>query len=224
MRILVVDDQKDIRDILRSGLEEECYVVDTAEDGTTALSMAKTNTYDLIILDYVLPKMDGRQVCETLRSMERATPILMLSVKTEPLTKAEALDSGADDFLSKPFSFDELKARMRALLRRPAEVASDEMTLDDLRVDVRAHSVTRAGKNIYLTRKEFMLLVYLMRHKGQVVSRAMLLEHVWDTSVDPFSNTIESHILCLRKKIDKPFGRPLIHTIPGMGYKMDVQK
>ncbi len=224
MRILVVEDQQDLRDLLKSSLEAECYAVDTAEDGERGTYLAKTNDYDCIILDYILPKVNGVHACERLRKSNVCTPILMLSVLSEPLTKVEALNSGADDFLTKPFSFEELKARIRALLRRPRRLESEVIELGDLKLCVREHRVCRGGEDVYLTRKEFMLLEFLLRNKGAVVSRAQIMEHVWDMHLDPFSNTIESHILSIRKKIDREHEQKLIHTMPGFGYKADLRK
>ncbi len=224
MRILVVEDQKDIRELLKSNLEAECFAVDTAEDGEVGSYLARSNTYDCIIMDYVMPKLDGCAACKEMRSNNVSTPIIILSVKSEPLTKAEVLDSGADDYLTKPFSFEELKARIRALLRRPAQVVDNVLEIDDLTLDTRGHSVKRGDRDIYLTRKEFMLLEYLLRNKRIVLSRGNIMEHVWDMNMDTFSNTIESHILSLRKKVEFPNALKLIHTIPGMGYKIDLKK
>jgi DNA-binding response OmpR family regulator len=224
MRILVVEDQPDLRDLLKSGLEAECFAVDTTEDGERGVYLARTNEYDMIIMDYIMPKLNGIHACEQLRRSNICTPVLMLSVRSEPLTKAEALNGGADDFLTKPFSFEELKARVRALMRRPRNIEEDTLRLGDLVMNIREHRVEREGKNIYLTRKEFMLLEYLLRNKGTVMSRAKIMEHVWDMNLDPFSNTIESHILSIRKKIDREYPQKYIHTMPGFGYKADVKK
>lgn len=221
MRVLVVEDEKEIRDYIKVSLEAECFAVDTAEDGEKGLSMAKMNEYDLITLDNVMPKKTGQEVCEEIRKNGIKTPILILSVKSETTTKVGLLNSGADDYLTKPFSINELLARIRALLRRPKEMESEKIKIDDLMLDANKQMVTRGGKEIYLTRKEFAFLKYLMKNKGLVLSRSMIMEHVWDMSIDPFSNTIESHVMSLRRKVDTPGKKKLIHTLPGRGYKIE---
>ena len=220
MRILVVEDEKKIRDFLKTSLEAECFAVDVAEEGEQGSYLARTNEYDLIILDNVLPKKTGLEVCQDIRKTGKTTPILILSVKTETLSKVELLNAGADDYLSKPFSLEELLARIRALLRRQKDIESDILTVDDLALDIKRHTTKRGKKEIYLTRKEFMLLEYLMRNQEMVLTRGMIMEHVWDMTADPFSNTIESHILSLRRKIDTKGKKKLIHTVPGRGYKI----
>lgn len=224
MRILLVEDEKEIRDFLKPSLEAEFFSVDVAEDGDKGSFAARTTDYDLIILDNILPKKNGMQVCQDIRKNGKTVPIIMLSVKSDTATKVELLNAGADDYLNKPFSFDELLARVRALMRRPKEIAREVLALDDLTVNTKTCSVTRGKKDVYLTRKEFMLLEYLLRNKGNVLSRGMILEHVWDMDADPFSNTIESHILSLRRKIDIAGGKKLIHTVPGRGYKIDLKR
>lgn len=224
MRILVVEDEKEISHFLKVGLEAELFTVDIAEDGERGLFLAKTNEYDLLVLDNILPKKLGSDICRELRALKKSMPIVILSVRSDTATKVELLNAGADDYLIKPFSFEELIARVRALLRRPKQVESEIYELDDLKLDTKRHFVKRGNKEIYLTRKEFMLLEYLLRNKGLVLSRGMILEHVWDMDTDPFSNTIESHILSVRKKIDSKGRRKLIHTVPGRGYKIEVRK
>jgi DNA-binding response OmpR family regulator len=224
MRILVVEDERQIAGFLKDGLSGKHYNVDLAFDGERGSFMARTTNYDLVILDNILPKKTGFEVCRDIRERGKTMPILMLSVKSDTATKVELLNAGADDYLIKPFSLDELLARMNALLRRPANLESDIMHLDDLTIDTIRCTVARGGKRIYLTRKEFMLLAYLLRNRSNVVSRAMILEHVWDMDGDPFSNTIESHISSLRRKIDPPGRRKLIHTVPGRGYKADLTR
>jgi DNA-binding response OmpR family regulator len=213
MRILIVDDDAGINSALKAQLEAEHFAVDTTDNGEDGSFKARTNNYDLVILDSSLPKKTGPEVC-----------ILFLTVNSEIADKVTALNLGADDYLTKPFSFQELIARVRALLRRPAQTESDILTFQDLTMDVNSHIVTRQKQPIYLTRKEFMLLEYMLRHKGQTVSRSELLEHVWDAKANVFSNTIESHIVSLRKKIDGPNKKKLIHTISGRGYKIDLKK
>jgi DNA-binding response OmpR family regulator len=222
MRLLVVEDEKEIRDFLKRSLEAEYFVVDIAADGEKGSYLARTNDYDLIILDNIMPKKNGLEVCKEIREDGKNVPILILSVKTETTTKVDLLNAGADDYLTKPFSLDELLARIKALLRRPKKIESEVYEIDDLVLDANKNIVKRSGKEIYLTRKEFALLKYLMKNQGIVLSRSMLMEHVWDMSVDPFSNTIESHIRSLRRKIDNGHKRKLIQTISGRGYKIDM--
>jgi len=222
MRILLVEDEKKIIDLLKRALKAECFAVDVAEDGDKGSYLARTNDYDLVILDNLLPKKEGIQVCREIREGGGTMPILMLSVKSETKTKIDLLNAGADDYLTKPFSLEELLARIRALLRRPKKIEDEILKIDDLEVDTVKHVVRRKNREIYLTPKEFMLLEYLMRNKGAVLSRGMIMEHVWNIDVDPFSNTIETHILSLRRKIDAPRAqRKLIRTIPVLGYKID---
>lgn len=222
MHLLVVEDDKEINDFLRVSMEAECFAVDTAFDGETGSYMARTSNYDLIILDNILPKKEGRIACKEIRDAGKTCPIIMLSVKSETVTKVDLLNAGADDYMTKPFSLEELLARMRALLRRPKEIETDILNIDDLFIDAKRHSVRRGKKEIYLTRKEFVLLSYLLRNAGAAMSRGMIMEHVWNMDIDPFSNTIESHILSLRKKIDAKSKKKLIHTVPGIGYKISV--
>ena len=220
MRILVVEDEKQIADRLKIGLESEFFVVDVAEDGEKGSYFGRTNDYDLIILDNILPKKIGLQVCEEIRKAGKSVPIIVLSVKSDTTSKVGLLNAGADDYLNKPFSFEELLARVRALLRRPKQVEGELIKIGDLVLDTKKHIVQRGSKEIYLTRKEFALLEYLMKNAGIALSRGMIMEHVWNMNADPFSNTIESHILSLRKKIDAKGKKKLIQTAPGIGYKI----
>lgn len=222
MRILIIDDEESLREGLAENLRMQCFVVDTAKDGTEGSYLARTNAYDLVILDNMLPEKSGLTVCQEIRKTGHTMPILMLSVLSDTWRKVELLNQGADDYMNKPFSFDELMARIRALLRRPQGLEGDIISVDDLSLDTKRQTVRRGEKGIYLTRKEFTLLEYLMRNNGMVLSRGMIMEHVWDMSSDPFSNTIESHILSLRKKVDNIPDRKLIYTVPGRGYKIDT--
>lgn len=223
MKILIIEDEKDIINIIKPGLEAEFFVVDTAEEGDRGLFLALTNDYDLIILDNTLPKKSGAEVCREIRLHKKTLPIIILSVLSETSKKVELLEMGADDYLTKPFSFQELLARIKTVLRRPQQIQDEVLHVDGLEMDLRRNLVKRDTVSINLTRKQFMLLEYLMRHQGTVVTRGMLMEHVWETDVDPFSNTIETHILSLRKKIKVKNSHPeLIHTIPGRGYKIDT--
>lgn len=221
MRALIIDDEQGVRDALAENLRAQCFAVDTAADGTEGSYLARTNSYDIIILDNMLPEKSGVTVCQEIRRTGHAVPILILSALSDTWRKVDLLNSGADDYMIKPFSFDELMARIRALMRRPYDMESDTLTVDDLTLDTKRQSVRRGNKGIYLTRKEFMLLEYLLRNQGNVLTRGMIMEHVWDMTNDPFSNTIESHILSLRKKVDNIPERKLIYTVPGRGYKID---
>lgn len=223
MRILVVEDSKEISDLLKTALKSEGFAVDVAEDGERGSFLARTNEYDVIVLDNVLPKKNGIEVCKEIREKGKTTPIIVLSIRSETTTKVDLLNAGADDYLIKPFSFEELFARIRALLRRPKRIEGEILKIGGLSLDTKRHVVRRNRKELYLTRKEFMLLEYLMKNRGIVLSRGMIMEHVWDMSADPFSNTIEAHILSLRRKVDADGKRKLIHTVPGRGYKIDLQ-
>lgn len=222
MRILIIDDQKEIVDFLKKGLESVCFAVDAAMDGEQGSYLAMTNDYDLIVLDNNLPKKNGKEIAREIRDEGKNTPIIMLSVHSDISTKVDLLNLGVDDYVTKPFSFDELLARIKALLRRPPKIEDEILQVGSLTLDTKRHAVRRDDKEIYLTKKEFMLLEYLMRNNGVVLSRSMILEHVWDMNADPFSNTIESHILSLRKKIDTGCKKKFILTVPGIGYKMEV--
>ena len=223
MRILLIDDDLELREILRVNLESEGFIVDTASDGESGSYTARTNQYNLIILDNILPKKSGLIVAREIRASHGNAPILLISVCTDSAEKVKLLESGVDDYLTKPFAFAELVARVKALVRRPYNITEPVMTLDDLTIDSTRHEVIRDNKRLYLTRKEFMLLECLMQSSGKVVSRGQLMDHVWNQEADPFSNTIEAHIRNLRKKVDTK-KRKLIHTISGHGYKIDRQK
>jgi len=221
MRILLIEDEKEISGFLKPCLEAENFIVDLAQDGEKGSFLARTNDYDLIILDIGLPKKQGDQVCKEIRGNNKNVPIVVLTIKSEIVNKLNLFDKGADDYLTKPFSFEELLARIRAVLRRPHQTENEILTVGDLTLDVKRHLVKRGSKEIYLTRKEFTLLEYLIKNQGLALSRGMIMEHVWDINADPFSNTIEAHILKLRQKIDKGNQIKLIHTIPGRGYKIE---
>lgn len=221
MRILIADDEPSVRILLQETLKNEGFAVDTADDGEHALSLARTNDYDVIVLDNRMPRRTGLEVVRTLRDEDNATPILMLSVLDDVRQKADLLNLGADDYLVKPYSHEELVARIRALLRRAKTLTHDTLTADDLVLDVKRHTAHRSNNELTLTNKEFTLLEYLMRNAGSVLTRGMIMEHVWDMNIDPFSNTIESHVASLRKKIEPPGAKKLIHTINGRGYKFE---
>lgn len=221
MRLLLIEDDEQIRCTLKSRLVRESYTVDTADDGDKGSYMARTNIYDLVLLDNVLPKKNGIEVCEEIRKAGKKMPIIIISVRNSPNEKALFFDMGADDYITKPFSFMELCARTRAHLRRPYNIKSPILTLGDVSLDSNKQKVTVKEKEVYLTRKEFLLLECLMKQPGDVLSRGAIMEHVWNEDGDPFSNTIEAHILNLRKKIGKNKIGRLIKTVPGRGYKIE---
>jgi DNA-binding response OmpR family regulator len=222
MRALIIEDDCYIAEALKSALMSENLVVEIAPDGESGAFSATTNDYDIILLDTMLPKKNGREVCRTIRMAGKKTPILSISAKADPVTKVELLEAGVDDYIGKPFVLREVVARVRALLRRPHTLLGEILTIGDLTMDTRARTLTRGKASIRLTRKEFALLEYLLRNQGSVVSRGLLLEHVWDEMTDPFSNTIEAHIMSVRRKLRFKKSPPLIHTVPGLGYKLSL--
>jgi heavy metal response regulator len=217
MRVLVVEDELRVRSFLERGLQEAGFAVDVAADGEDGLRLALVHPYDAIVLDLMLPKRDGLSVLRELRGAGRATPVLVLTARDEVDDRVRGLDAGADDYLPKPFAFAELLARVRALLRRGTARPS-LLEIGDLRIDLLSRKAVRAGVKLELTQKEFALLEYLARHEGEVVTRTMISEHVWDMNFDSFSNVIDVYIRYLRRKIDEPFGTKLIHTRRGVGY------
>jgi len=221
MKILIVEDDSEIREFLRDGFEAESSTVDCADNGADGSYLARTNEYDIIILDYSLPKKNGGTVCSEIRAAGKMTPIIFLSVIGEIHHKIDSLEKGADDYITKPFSFEELRARVRAVMRRPRKIESNTICVGDLVLDGEKQTVLRGHTGIYLTRKEFNLLHFLMKNPGMVLSRSLIMEHVWNAESDPFSNTVESHILNLRKKINIGRKRDLIRNIPGRGYTID---
>jgi two-component system copper resistance phosphate regulon response regulator CusR len=220
MRILVVEDEATAADVLARGLREHAYAVDIAPDGVAALEQAAINQYDLLIVDVLLPGVDGFEVCRRLRAEGSSVPVLMLTALGRLDDRVEGLDAGADDYLPKPYHFKELLARVRALLRRGPALASAVVVVGDLSIDTRARRVVRAGRPVQLTTKEYSLLEYLARRQGEVVGRADIAEHVWDDSFDPMSNLIEVYIQRLRRKIDDGHDLKLIHTRRGAGYTL----
>ncbi len=218
MRILLVEDEIKIANFIERGLKEENYVVDVATDGEKAMFLAEINPYDLIILDVMLPHIDGITICRELRKKKINVPILMLTAKNQVRDKVLGLNSGADDYLAKPFDFEELSARIGALLRRNRDDKTGILKIGDLEPDQLRHNVKRAGKEIQLSSKEFALLEYLMLNANHVVTRTTISEHVWHEDFDSFTNVIDVFISFLRNKIDKDFKKPLIHTIHGKGY------
>ncbi len=223
MRILVVEDEHKIANSIKKGLEQESYAVDVAYDGEYGFDLAATEDYDVIILDLLLPKMDGIELCKKLRKEENIhTPILMLTAKGQLNDKVEGLNAGADDYLVKPFAFAELLARIKALTRRPKDSLEATLTVEDLSFDTLAYEVKRAGKEIKLSKKEFALLEYLLRHQGKILTKDQIINNVWGYDADILPNTVEVYIGYLRNKIDKPFkNKPsLVQTVRGFGYKI----
>jgi two-component system, OmpR family, copper resistance phosphate regulon response regulator CusR len=223
MRILLVEDETDAALMLAKGLREQSYAVDIASDGDSALEKASVNTYDLIILDILLPGIDGLEVCRRLRKSGLTVPVLLLTARIQVNDRITGLDSGADDYLTKPFHFGELLARIRALLRRGPELRDAVLTVGDLTIDTRAHTVRRGAVTIPLTSKEYALIEYLARRKGEVVGRAEISEHVWEETYDPFSNLIEVYIQRLRRKLDTGHTSRLLHTRRGEGYVLSAE-
>ncbi len=218
MRILVIEDEKKIASFIKRGLKEQGYAVDLAFTGDDGLFKAEVNTYDLIVLDVMLPGKDGLFICRELRKKNIKVPVLMLTARDEVEDKISGLDSGADDYLTKPFAFGEFLARVRALLRRKDNAKTTRLKLADLELDQLTHEVTRGGRRIELTNTEYSLLEYLMLNVNQVVTRTMISEHVWDENFDSFSNVINVYINYLRNKIDSGFDKKLVHSIRGRGY------
>ena len=223
MRLLVVEDEENRRTVIRKRLTKEGYSVDACGDGQEALDYMAVSPYDTVILDIMMPKMSGMEVLKKMRAGGDQTPVLFLTAKDGIEDRVKGLDSGADDYLVKPFAFEELLARIRVMIRRQSDSASDEMTLADLTVDAGKHSVTRGGKAVELSAKEFAVLEYLMRHQGQVLSREQIEQHVWDFDYEGGSNMVDVYIRYLRRKLDEGYEKKLIHTVRGAGYVMREQ-
>ena len=223
MRILIVEDDYKIAGAIKKGLQQETYAVDVSNDGTDGFGQASTIDYDLIVLDRMLPEMDGIEICRRLRKNGNKVPIIMLTAKTQVKDRVEGLNCGADDYLTKPFAFEELLARIRALLRRPTGIAKSMLEVSDLKLDLQGFRVERSKKEINLSAKEFALLEYLMRNKGRILTKDNIISHVWDYDAEILPNTVEVFIGSLRNKIDRPFGKKgkLIKTVRGFGYKID---
>jgi two-component system OmpR family response regulator len=223
MRILVIEDDREAAEYLVKGLRESGYAVDHAANGKDGLFLALSEPYDVMVVDRMLPGPDGLSIVESVRKSNIATPVLFLSALGEVEDRIAGLKAGGDDYLAKPYSFSELLARVEALLRRAGtQPESTFLSAGDLEMDLLSRKVTRQGKRVYLHPREFRLLEYLMRHAGQVVTRTMLLENVWEYHFDPQTNVIDVHISRLRQKIDKPFDKPILETVRGAGYKLDV--
>jgi len=224
MRVLVIEDEPGVAGFVKKGLREASYAVDMSNNGTDGFDLACSNQYDVIVLDLMLPGKDGFTVLHELRSRGVRTPVICLTARDAVDDRVKGLDLGADDYLTKPFSFAELHARIRALLRRGQRMTTNPIVVADLTVDVLARSVHRGERQIDLSPNEFALLEYLARNAGHVLSRTMILEHVWDMNQDPMTNVVDVHINRLRKKVDTGFHPPLIHTIRGVGYVLRHDK
>ena len=220
MRILIVEDEKKVAGFIKKGLEEETYAVDVAHDGEEGLHLAIEGYYDLIILDLMLPKMDGLEVLSELRGGKKDVPILLLTAKDTVEDRVTGLNKGADDYLTKPFAFSELLARVRVLLRRGKAEVKTELQIADLSLNLVSHKVNRGGGEVELTGKEYSLLEYFMRNQGKVLTRTMIAEHVWDYNFDTFTNVIDVYVNHLRKKVDRGHSKKLLHTLRGVGYIM----
>jgi two-component system copper resistance phosphate regulon response regulator CusR len=223
MRILVIEDDRRVASFLRRGLSADKFLVDVAIDGQAGLQLAESKEYNLIILDLMLPTMSGEEVLDALRKSNRAIPVLVLTARGAVRDKVELFQKGCDDYLTKPFAFAELQARVKALLRRGKAETHDTLRVADLLVDFNKRQVTRGGRKIELTLKEYALLEYLVRNAGQVLSRSMIVDHVWDQSFDSFTNVVDVYIRYLRNKIDHGFEPKLIHTVRGVGYVLNTE-
>lgn len=221
MRLLVIEDERKIARVITESLKREKYAVDAAYDGEEGFNLAGSQPYDLLIVDRMLPGLEGTEIVKKLRENGKNMPILFLTALSTTEDKTLGLDVGADDYLTKPFAIDELLARVRALLRRPPIQQPDILKIDDLKIDKQQQTVTRAGKTIDLTSKEYALLEYLMLHPNQILSKETLIDHVWDFDADILPNNVEAYIKNLRQKIDKPFKKQLIKTVRGFGYRIE---
>jgi DNA-binding response OmpR family regulator len=221
MRILLVEDDTDLAQFVGKGLKEERYAVDVAADGEQGLQLATEHPYGLLILDIMLPLLDGLALCRRARAEGVTAPVLLLTARDTVEDKVAGLDSGADDYLTKPFAFAELLARVRALLRRGGPQQQTRLKAGNLELDPATHRVWRAGKEIVLTNKEYALLDFLLRNKNRVLTRTAIIEHVWDISYDPMTNIVDAHIRALRAKVDRDFPQPLIITVRGAGYMLE---
>ena len=221
MRLLVIEDERKIARVITESLKREKYAVDVAYDGEEGFNLADSQPYDLLIVDRMLPGLEGTEIVKKLRENGKNMPILFLTALSTTEDKTLGLDVGADDYLTKPFAIDELLARVRALLRRPPIQQPDILKIDNLKIDKQQHTVARAGKIIDLTNKEYALLEYLMQHPNQILSKETLIDHVWDFDADILPNNVEAYIKNLRQKIDKPFKKQLIKTARGFGYRIE---
>lgn len=220
MKILLIEDAEEIALFTKRGLESELFTVDIAEDGEKGENMAMINNYDILIIDHNLPSKNGIDICKSLREVGKNYPIIMLTAEKDIEKKVEAFNNGANDYLTKPFAIEELVARTRALLRSKPESNNTQFSYKDVTIDLKKYTATRAQKTLNLRRKELALLEYFMRNPDMVLTRSMILEHVWDTNADPFTNTVDVHIRTLRQKLNFDSLEPLIETVRGIGYKI----
>ncbi|MCL5878460.1 MAG: heavy metal response regulator transcription factor [Deltaproteobacteria bacterium] len=223
MRLLLVEDEKKVASHIKKGLEEEGYAVDVVNNGEDASSMVRAYDYDLIILDVMLPGKNGIQILKELRDSKQDTPVIFLTAKNSTEEKILGLDLGADDYLTKPFEFEELCARVRAILRRHESVKTSKLVIADLELNPVTHEVKRAGQRIDLTQKEYALLEYLLYNQGKILTRTMIVEHVWDQDFDSFTNVVDVYVNHLRTKLDQPFEKKLLQTVRGFGYVLREQ-
>jgi len=223
MKILVIEDERRIAEAVKEGLEQDGYAVDIAYDGEEGYASASADVYDVIVSDVMMPSLDGYELCRKLRDDGNNTPILLLTAKDQDADIIKGLDVGADDYLAKPFSFNVLLARIRALLRRPQQTIGEVLQVGDLEMDPANKSVRRAGKSINLSVKEFSILEYFLRNPDRILSKNNIISHVWNFDADVLPNNVEVFMTMLRAKIDKPFGSPLIHTVRGFGYKLSEE-
>ena len=222
-RILLIEDDREVSGFIRKGLEEQGYQLESADNGEDGLFLASTESFSAIILDRMLPKVDGIKILKAMRSLGNKTPVLLLSAMATVDDRVDGLQAGADDYLTKPFSFRELQARVSVLLRRPLVLAEDHIIqMDDLSVDTLSHKVSRQGDPLELKPTEYRILLFLLQHRGEVISRTLLLEQIWGYHFDPQTNVVDVHISKLRNKLDKPYDKQLIHTVRGSGYKIEA--
>lgn len=225
MKVLIIEDDQEIIKLLKISLKKEIFMTDYSTDGKKGLFIFQTNHYDLLIIDYNLPNKNGQEIIKEIRKENKNVKIIVITIDATLETKEKFFELGVDDYITKPFIFSELLSRIKAVMRRPDKTQTSIYKIDDLTVDVDRHLVVRDKKSIYLTFKEMMMLEFFLKNKGRVVSRTILLENIWDFNADPFSNTVETHILKLRKKLNpKKDKTELIHTIKGRGYKFDTKK
>lgn len=222
MKILIVEDDSVLAQFIRKGLQEEGHIIDQASNGEEGFLLASTYSYDLLILDVMLPQLDGMELCRRLRAKGYTTPILFLTARTSIQDKVTGLDHGADDYLTKPFAFAELLARIRALIRRVGPHTLRRLKAADLEIDPSSRQVWRAGNEIALTNKEYALLEYLLRNKNRILTRTAIIEHVWDINYNPMTNIVDAHIRALRSKMDRGFSPPLIQSVRGAGYMLEA--
>ena len=222
MRVLIIEDEKKLADSIKKGLEQEAYAADVSYEGTDGFGLAVTCDYDIIVLDIMLPGMDGIGICRKLREKNISTPIIMLTARGQVKDRVQGLNSGSDDYLVKPFAFEELLARIKALSRRPKKNIGLVLSMEDLRLNTLTYEVSRCREEVKLSKKEYAILEFLLRNKGKILTKKQIIDHVWDYDADVLSNTVEVYIGYLRDKIDRPFGKskPLIHTVRGFGYRL----